>query len=238
MQHLRSHNNRLLCQCTFFDQHTLDTRYLFLRHLNTQVTTSNHYSISHFQNLIDIVYPFLIFNLGNDTDVTTIIIQNLSNIENILFSTHKRMRNIVDITFDSKKNIITILFGQRRKIDTNSRHIHTLTISKSRLILYLTHQIFVTFFNHTKFQITIVNQNRTSDLQILHKIRIGNRNTFTTSFLFRIARHFHQIANMKRNRFLVYQSCRAYFRPLGIHENRNAIGNRTHIRNQFLKTFP
>ena len=229
MQHLCSHNYRLLCQCTLFNQHALNSRNLFLWNFNTQISTGNHHTVSYFQNFVNIIYTFLIFNLGNDTDVTSIIIQNFTDIKNILLCTHKRMCYVVYITFNSEKNIVAVFFCQRRQIDAHTWHIHTLSVSESRLILYLTQQIIITFINHTKFKFTIINQDSTINLQVLNKIRIRNRNAFTTSFQLRIPHHFHTVSYMIRNRFFVNQCCSTDFRSFGIHKNGDTIRNCTHI---------
>ena len=70
MEHLSSHDYRLLCQNTFANQYTLDSRDTFLWNFNTQVTTGHHYTICHFQNFINIIYPFLILNLRNHLNIT------------------------------------------------------------------------------------------------------------------------------------------------------------------------
>ena len=89
MKHLSSHNHRLLGQGTFLDKHSLNTRDFLLWHFDTQITTGNHHPIGHFQNFINIVYPFLVFNFSNDADIASIIIQYFTDIQYILFITHK-----------------------------------------------------------------------------------------------------------------------------------------------------
>ena len=89
VQHLRSHDYRFLSQDTFLNQDTLNTRNAFLRHFNTQVTTSYHYTISYFQDFIDVIHTFLVFNLSNNLDVAVMCIQDFTNIKYILTIANK-----------------------------------------------------------------------------------------------------------------------------------------------------
>ena len=89
MKHLRSHDNRLLHLHAFTDQHTLDTRDLLGRNLDTQVTTSDHNAISHFQNLLDIVYTLLILDLSDNLDRAVTLVQDTLDIQYVLFVANK-----------------------------------------------------------------------------------------------------------------------------------------------------
>ena len=99
-------------------------------------------------------------------------IQNRTNIKYILTIAHERVSDKINILFDSIKDIVTVFFRQGRKIDTNTRNIHALTASQSSFVLHFTKQIISGFINDFQFQITIVNQNRTTDIQIVYKIGI------------------------------------------------------------------
>ena len=100
MQHLCSHNYRLLSQNTLANEYALNTRNAFLSYLNTQITTSHHDTVSHFQNFVDVIHTLLIFYLGNDTNVAMMFIQYSFNIKDILLVAHKRMSNKIDIFFN------------------------------------------------------------------------------------------------------------------------------------------
>ena len=112
MKHLSCNNHRLLCQNTFADQHTLDTRNTFLRNFDTQVATGYHHTIRHFKDLVNVVYALLILNLGNNADITVVCIQNLTDIEHILTVAHERVSDEIDIFFDGIKYIIAVFFCQ------------------------------------------------------------------------------------------------------------------------------
>ncbi len=91
---------------TLTDEHTLDAGNTFLRNFDTQVTTSYHHTVSYFQNFIDIINAFLILNLGNNTDVAVMSVQNFLYIENILFIAYKRVGNEVYVLLNGIKDIV------------------------------------------------------------------------------------------------------------------------------------
>ena len=112
VQHLGSNDHRFSGQDTFLDQLTLDTRNTFLRHFDTQVTAGNHHTVCHFQDFIDVVHTFLVFNLGNDLDVAAILIQDLTDVKHVLTVTDERVCNEVNILFDGIKNVVAVFFSQ------------------------------------------------------------------------------------------------------------------------------
>ena len=235
MKHLSSHNYRLLSQNTFTDEHTLDTGNTFLRNFNAQVTASYHHTVSYFQNFIDVINAFLIFYLGNNPDIAVMGIQYFLYIQNILFITYKRVSNKINIFLNGIQDICTVLLRQRRKIDTYTRYIYTLTTSQSSIILYLTHQIIIRLFHNDHFQIAIIYKNMYADSHIVHKVRIRDRNTFARSVQIGITYYFYLIPYFIRNRFSTDGS--AHLRSLSIHQDSYAIRYRTHIIYQHLRAF-
>ena len=112
MEHLGSHNYRLLHFHAFADQYTLDARDLFCRNFDTQVTAGDHDTVSHFQDFVDIVDPFLILDLGDDLDRAFMFVEDLLDIQYILFVSYKRVGDEIEVVLDSPKNVFTVFFCQ------------------------------------------------------------------------------------------------------------------------------
>ena len=100
------------------------------------------------------------------------LVKNSTNIKHILLVTYKRMCYKIDILLYSIQYIITVFLCQRRQVDSHPRNIHTFTTTQDSLILHFTKQMVSCFINHTKFKITIINKNRSTDIQIMYKIGI------------------------------------------------------------------
>ena len=172
MKHLRSYDDRFLSQYTFANKRTLDARNTFLRHLDTQVTTRYHNAIGHFKYLVNIIYSLLIFDFGYNFNITVMRIKYFTDIEHILPVTDKRMGDKINILFNGIQYIVTVFFRQRRQVDTHTRHIHTFTATQSCFILNFTYQIVVRFIDHPKFQITVIDKNGSTYIEIAHKIGV------------------------------------------------------------------
>ena len=112
MKHLRGNDNRLLGKDTFANQQTLDARNTFLRNFDTQVATGYHNAVGHFENLVDIVHTFLVLNLGNDSDVAVVGIEDSLYIQNILSVAHERVSDEVDVFLDGVEDIVAVFFRQ------------------------------------------------------------------------------------------------------------------------------
>ena len=237
MQHLCSNNHRFLGQDTFLNQQTLDAGNPFLRNFNTQVTTSHHDAVGHFQYFINIVHSFLILYLGDNLNVAAVCIQYLADIQHILLITDKRMCYEINVLFNRIQYIVTVLFCQRREIDAHTRHIHTLTVTQSSFILHLAQQILVRLFHHAQLQIPIINQDIAIHLKVMHKTGIRYSNALTSGFLCRIANNFHFVANLIRNRLTACYGSSTHFGTFCVHQYGNAVGNLTHVGYQFFKTF-
>ena len=139
MEHLGSYYYRFLSQNTLTDKQTLDAGDTFLRNFDAKVTTSYHHTIGYFQNLVDVIHTFLVFNLGNDADITVMSVQDFLYIKNILFVAHKRVCYEVNIFLDGIKDVIAVLLCQRRKVYAYTRYIDALAASQRSFILHLAH---------------------------------------------------------------------------------------------------
>ena len=112
MEHLRGNDNRLLGKDTFANQQTLDARNTFLWNFDTQVATGYHNAVGHFENLVDIVHTFLVLNLGNDSDVAVVGIEDSLYIQNILSVAYERVSDEVDVFLNGVEDIVAVFFRQ------------------------------------------------------------------------------------------------------------------------------
>ena len=91
MQHLGRNDYRLLDFYTFTDQNALNTRDFLGCYFDAQISTGNHDTIGSFQDFINIIYSFLVFYLGNDLDRTIVFVQNMLDVQYVLFAPDKRV---------------------------------------------------------------------------------------------------------------------------------------------------
>ena len=77
MEHLCSHDYRLLGLHALGDDAALDARDSLDRHLDTQVATGNHDTVAGIDNLIDVIYTFLVLNLRDNLDVAVVGVEDI-----------------------------------------------------------------------------------------------------------------------------------------------------------------
>ena len=90
-------------------------------------------------------------------------------------------------------------------------------------------------FHNNQFQVTVVDKDMTAHIEVVYKVGIRNGDTFAGSLPVGIAYHFYTIACLEGNRLV--KDSRTHFGTLRIHEDSDAVGNRTHIGYQLLETF-
>ena len=235
MKHLCGNNHRLLGKNTLADEHTLDARNTFLRNFNTEVTASYHHTVGYFQDFIDIINAFLVLNLSNNTDIAVMSVKNRLDVEYILLIAHKGVGNEVYVLLNSIKDIGAVLLRQRRQIDADAGNVDALAAAQSSLILYFAEQVVGGLLYNNQLQVTVINKDMAVHIQVFDEMGIGYRDTFTGSLLLRVAYHLHAVARLERNG--LSQNRRADLRSFRIHQDSDAVGNRTHIVNQLLGTF-
>ena len=235
MKHLCGNNHRLLGKNTLADEHTLDARNTFLRNFNTEVTASYHHTVGYFQDFIDIINAFLVLNLSNNTDIAVMSVKNRLDVEYILLIAHKGVGNEVYVLLNSIKDIGAVLLSQRRQIDADAGNVDALAAAQSSLILYFAEQVVGGLLYNNQLQVTVINKDMAVHIQVFDEMGIGYRDTFTGSLLLRVAYHLHAVARLERNG--LSQNRRADLRSFRIHQDSDAVGNRTHIVNQLLGTF-
>lgn len=77
-----------------------------------RVAAGYHNAVGHFENLVDIVYAFLVLNLGDDSDVAVVSVEDGFYIKNILSVAYERVGNEVDVFLDGVEDIVAVFFRQ------------------------------------------------------------------------------------------------------------------------------
>ena len=219
MQHLCCYDYRFLRLHTLRDDAALDARNSLDWHLDTQVTTGNHDTIAGINNLVNIIYTFLIFNLRDNLDITVVSVQDILNCLHIGCIAHKRVSDEINIQLDSKFNIPAVFLCQCRQVDMLSRHIHALVSPEHSLVLNLgnQHRTLAVYNLHIEF--TIIEEQIITYLNIGCDVRIAHIHNIMRRLHFRTSKDFHYITNIVVDRFL--HTCSSHLRTFSINHNTN-----------------
>ena len=102
LKHLRSNDHRLSGNVAFGNHHLLSQEHLACGNLDTEVTTSNHYSITFAQDFVKVFYTLFVLDLHDNLDASTIGTKDLTNVLDILSTANKRRKNHVDTILDAE----------------------------------------------------------------------------------------------------------------------------------------
>ena len=237
MEHLRSDDHRLFGLYALLDETTLYAGNLLLRYFDSEVSAGNHHTVCNFENLIDIIDTFLIFDFSNDFYLAVMSIENFLYSQNILAVTHKRMCDKVDILINGIKNITTVFLGKGRQIDTHTRYIHALSRSQLTGILRYAQQVIVVFFEYTELQFTVVDEHDAVHRKVFGKIDIRHIDCVVRGKGIGISCHTHDVAGSKRDASVVFDKGGSHFGAFRIHENSDRIGNGPHVIYDTIEAF-
>ena len=114
VQHLCRYDYRFLGLYTFFNQSSLYAGDFFLGNFYSQIASRDHYPISGFEYLVDIIHTLLILYFGDNLDRAFVLVEYSLYIENILFAAYERVSDEVDILFNGIVDIANVFFCERR----------------------------------------------------------------------------------------------------------------------------
>ena len=129
IQHLCSCDHRFSHMHCLADQFFLDYRNFLQRNLYTHITSGDHNSICHSENILTIFYTLLIFQFGDNMNLlATMLLQNLADLHNILCSSGERCCNKIIILLYSKYNVSKILRTDKWHIQFYTWNIYSFMI--------------------------------------------------------------------------------------------------------------
>ncbi len=175
---------------------------MFKWNFNTHVATSNHQTVRHFQDVIDIVDTFLRFDLREDLDIKCVLFfKEFTNVQNILRLTNEGCSNKVNAIVQTKTNIVGILLCDTWQVDRNTRCVDPFLATKNTVILNNGDKfaVLLIFFGDLHVDQAIIEQNVATNMGIIIKTRISNGNLFLSTLQACIHGDTNLIARMEFN---------------------------------------
>ena len=126
LKHLSGNNNGLADNVALRDHHLLSKEDLAGRNFNTEITTSDHDTISLLQDLVEVGDALFVLNLDDDFDVGAIRSKDSTDVLDVLTATNKRSKDHVDAVLNTEQKILLVLLGESREIDLSLGQIDTL----------------------------------------------------------------------------------------------------------------
>ncbi|VFS59694.1 Uncharacterised protein [Raoultella planticola] len=182
IQHLRCGDNHFTRADTFFDNHLLGEDNFFNRDFNAHVATSNHDAVRRFENLVEVVQAFLVFNFGYDLDVfAAVSFQVLADFDDVRTLTDKGSSNEINALFATEDQVLLIFFSQRRQGNRNARQVYAFVFAEVAVVQHFTDDVLTFNGSHFHADQTIVDQNGVTDGQVGSETFIGHGDDFVVA---------------------------------------------------------
>ena len=232
IQHLCCSDNRFTFAVAFVDDLLLDMRNLVCRDLHAEIPSCNHDAVCRIQDLINIFHTFCIFDLGNNTDISAVIIfQDLADIHDAVTVSYKGGCDIIHTLFNTKQNIFSVFLCHTRKMYFYIWNIDAFSLTQLTAVFDDTLNLVGRNTLYFQTDQTVIDQDRVTLSHIVDKLLIGDGTSCFIAFsLFCIQCKF--LSLLQRYFLAVFEKPGTNLRSFRIQHqcNRNAklFGNLTH----------
>lgn len=124
-EHLCRADDGLAGHVAFGDHHLLSDEHLGGRNLDSQVTTSYHDPIGFPQNLVEIIDPLLVLDLGDDLDLLSLLTEDFANVLDVVCSSNEGCEDHVHVILCPKLEVINVFLGKRWQVNVCAREVDT-----------------------------------------------------------------------------------------------------------------
>lgn len=235
MEHLGSDDDGLVTLHTFTNQHALNAGDFLLCHLDTQVATSDHDTVGHIEDFIDVIHALLVLNFGDDFHIAVMCIEDGLHIEDILLGTNEGMGHEIDVFGACEFEVMTVFFRQRRKIDADTGDIDGFTLAEFAMVGRFGNEDIVAFIDDGESDLAIVNEDGAADGNIGDEIGVVHRDTLVGSDTAGITDHFHAVTgfeNQETIRAALGENGGSDFGAFGVDEDGDLFADGTHVGDQ------
>ena len=104
------------------------------RNLDTQITTGDHDTVCHCQDLVKVLDTLLVLDLDDDLDVGTIGTEDFTDVVNILGAADEGSEDHVYTVLDAEFEILLVLFRKSGKVDIGLGKIDTLAGAEGSVV--------------------------------------------------------------------------------------------------------
>ena len=217
MEHLRSHDDRLMMLNTFADNHTLNARNALHRHLDAKVAACHHDAIAGLDDLINVVDALLVFNLRDNLDVGVMLVENLLHLLHIGRRAHETVGDEVDVFVDGQQNVAAVALGECGQVDMLAGHVDALVGAQHAVVLYLSINRWADNLLHLHVDGAVVEENIVARLHVVSEVGIRHIDDVVRGSHLRPAEDFHHFAGLIVDG--VFHVGGANLRSLGIDED-------------------
>lgn len=117
LKHLSGADDGLAFDVAFRNHHLLSNENFSRWNLDPEITTSDHYTVGFFEDLIKVVQTLLVLNLGDDLDILAVFTEDSSDVLDVFAATDEGCKDHVDSVLYAESQIFLVFLGQSWKVD-------------------------------------------------------------------------------------------------------------------------
>ena len=215
IQHLRRGDNRLARRNAALNQLLLQARHILQRHFYAQIAARHHHAVHHAENLVNVLHALHVLNFGNNVDgMAVILLQDVTNLHNIVRAARERSRNEIITILDGKENILMVFFADEGHRQVRIRNVDALVVAHHAAVEHAADDIRPINAFHLHPNQTVVNQDAAADGNVLRQFLVGDGHALFVA-LHLVSREGEQLAVLQRDT-PIFERTHANFRALGV----------------------
>ena len=150
---------------------------------NAQIASGDHDAVGNFQDLIEVIETFLVFDLGDDLDLRLAHFgDDLADLQDILCPSDKRSGDEIDIVVAAETDVFVILHGDKRHGQFDARHIAAFSGSQLTVDFNSCLHFVAVVFQDGQSLLAIVDQDIITGLDIIKDFLALNGETVVCTF--------------------------------------------------------
>ena len=219
-EHLRCNDHAASEQPAFGNDFLLDGRHLHIVDLHSQIAPSYHDTARHFADIFYILYTGTILDLGNDTDVLTVVlVQKLPHLSHVVSCGNKGGSHKINAVFNAEQKVGFILFAQEISLHQLTRKIHALVVGNDTSRLHGADHILLLNLLHNADHQPVVHQNLVARFHRMRQVLITDGNLLLIAF--HLSGGEDKGISLLQFNLVIRKRTDSIFRPLGIQHDGN-----------------
>jgi len=217
LKHLSGSDDGLAGNVSLLDHPFLGDEDLLRRDLHTEITTSDHDTISGSEDLIIVVEALLVLDLGNDLDVGTARPKEITDVLDVVLLADEGGSDHVDTLLEAELNEISlILLSQSGEVDNGAGEVHVLLLTEFGSVFADAHNTIFEDLSHFAGERAVSDIDDLADRDGLGKGAVRARDASVVALNCVVRGDLEILSGLESDRFVVDEVASADLRALSI----------------------
>ncbi len=208
------------------DHLLLDAWNLLGRDFDAQVAARNHHAVGDIENGVEVVYPFAVFDLGDDFDRAFAHIENALDRHHVVAAAHEGVGDELDVGRGCPVDELAVFFGECGHVELDAGHVDAFAVLDFTVVCNRADELGFGLAGDDELDFPVVDEDGAFDGYLLRKVLVADPEP---SFGGVATGDADGVAGLELDGFGNFAS--AHFRPFGIDQDADAVGYGANIGN-------